>query len=178
MTSSEVTPRPAIDGIRIGGRRFELEPHRCFACGELNEHGLHLILHAQADRCWTELLLDARFQGWDGIAHGGILCTVLDEVMAWALIDHDSWGVTARMAVEFRRPVSVGQRIRAEGWITEDRRRILRTAGRIVDAATAELLATAEGTYVAAPEARKSELKARYRFRILEESPERVDRVP
>ena len=43
------------------------------------------------------------------------MCTILDEVMAWALVDHDIWGVTARMSVEFKRPVPIGRPIRAEG---------------------------------------------------------------
>jgi hypothetical protein len=58
--------------------------------------------------------------------------------------------------------VLVGQAIRAEGWIVESKRRIQRTAGRIVEAETGLELATAEATYVAASEARKRELKARY----------------
>jgi acyl-coenzyme A thioesterase PaaI-like protein len=58
--------------------------------------------------------------------------------------------------------VTVGRAIRAEGWITEDRRRIHVTAGRIVDAETGEELAHAEATYVAASESRKRELKANY----------------
>jgi uncharacterized protein (TIGR00369 family) len=153
----------------MGGLRVEVDPHRCFACGELNEHGLHLILHAQDERCWTELVLDERFQGWEGIAHGGILCAILDEVMAWSLVEHDAWGVTARLNVEFRRPVQVGTAIRAEGWMTETNRRLLRTAGRIVDAGTGDLLATGEATYVVAPPERKAELKARYRFRLVPE---------
>ena len=52
--------------------RFAFEPHNCFACGTLNVHGLHLELHAGDDRCWVELSLPERFQGWDDIAHGGI----------------------------------------------------------------------------------------------------------
>ena len=68
--------------------------------------------------CWTELTLDAAFQGWDGVAHGGILCTILDEVMAWSVIGQDTWGVTARMTVDFKRPVPVGLRLRAEGRVT------------------------------------------------------------
>ena len=32
--------------------------------------------------------------------------------MGWALIDHDLWGVTARMSIEFKRPVPIGRRIR------------------------------------------------------------------
>ena len=69
-----------------------------------------------------------------GSIHGGILCTILDEVMAWALVGEDNWGVTARMAVDFQRPVQVGMPIHAEGWITRSRRRIVDTAGHIVDA--------------------------------------------
>jgi acyl-coenzyme A thioesterase PaaI-like protein len=146
---------------------IEVEPHHCFACGELNEHGLHLGLHVEGDRCWTELTLHDSFQGWDGIAHGGILCTILDEVMAWSLASTDNWGLTARMTVDFRKPVRLGRRIRGEGWVTANRRRIVETAARLVDTETGEELASATGTYVAADAERKRQLQARYRFRLV-----------
>lgn len=141
---------------------FRMRPHHCFACGELNEIGLHLKLQLKPGRCSTEMKLPRRFEGWEGVIHGGILCTILDEVMAWSLVSCDNWGVTARMSIDFHKPVTVGQAIRAEGWITENRRRIQVTAGRIVDAATGAELATAEATYVAASETRKRELKELY----------------
>ena len=159
MTSDLATrARPSLD--------VEVAPHRCFACGSLNEGGIHLDLHVSEDRCWTDLALPERFQGWDGIAHGGIVCTILDEVMAWSLAATDNWGVTARMTVDFKRPIGIGTPIHAEGWITSSRRRLHETAARIVDAASDEVLATATATYVAADAARKAELQARYRFRL------------
>ena len=125
-------------------------------------------LHVEPGRSWTELTLDRRFEGWEGVIHGGILCTILDEVMAWALVGEDNWGVTARMSVEFRRPIEVGTPIRAEGWITRSRRRIVDTAARIVDPVTGSELATATGVYVAADTARKRDLQDRYAFRPAE----------
>ena len=98
--------------------RFAFEPHNCFACGTLNAQGLHLELHVDGKRCWTDLAIPSRFQGWDEIAHGGIVATILDEVMAWSLVDHDNWGLTARMTVDFKRPVPLGRPIHAEGWVT------------------------------------------------------------
>ena len=152
----------AVQTAVLSYEDFRIRPHHCFACGELNEVGLHLRLNLEPGRCWTELALPRRFEGWEGIIHGGILSTILDEVMAWSLVSHDNWGVTARMSVDFRKPVTVGQAIRAEGWITESRRRIQVTAGRIVDAESGVELAVAEATYVAATETRKRELKERY----------------
>ncbi len=157
-----------------GVPRFEVGPHHCFACGTLNASGMGLVLHVEPGRCWTELAIERRFEGWDGIAHGGILATILDEVMAWSLVGEDNWGLTARMNLEFKRPVEVGLPIRAEGWITRSRRRIVDTAGRIVDPATGTDLATASGVYVAADEARKQELRERYRFVPLDDAPEPV----
>jgi uncharacterized protein (TIGR00369 family) len=152
----------AVQTAVLSYEDFRIRPHHCFACGELNEVGLHLRLNLEPGRCWTELALPRRFEGWEGIIHGGILSTILDEVMAWSLVSHDNWGVTARMSVAFRKPVTVGQAIRAEGWITESRRRIQVTAGRIVDAESGVELAVAEATYVAATDVRKRELKERY----------------
>jgi acyl-coenzyme A thioesterase PaaI-like protein len=144
--------------------RFAFEPHNCFACGTLNASGLHLDLHVDGERCWTDLEIPDRFQGWDEIAHGGIVATILDEVMAWSLVDADNWGLTARMSVDYKRPVRLARPIHAEGWITESRRRIVTTAGRMVDGTNGELLATAEATYVAATDDRKRELKERYGY--------------
>jgi uncharacterized protein (TIGR00369 family) len=176
-------------GLRVGGRRVALAPHNCFACGTLNVHGLHLDLHTGDDRCWTELVLPERFEGWDGIAHGGIVCTILDEVMAWSFLDRDIWAVTARLSVEFKQPVRIGRRIRAEGRVREIRRRIVGVEATIVDAADHTVLARSEATYVGASEARKAELKVRYGFRLdpgddeeaegqTLESPGAVDQLP
>jgi uncharacterized protein (TIGR00369 family) len=149
----------------IGRPTFEFEPHNCFACGELNEHGLKLQLHLEERRSWSEFVLDDRFEGWRGVTHGGIIATILDEVMAWALVAEDNWGVTARMSLEFKRPVLVGTRVRAEGWIVRSRRRLVDTAGQVVDS-EGNVLATAEAIYVAADEERKRELMERYGVRI------------
>lgn len=149
--------------VRIAGRRVMLQPHNCFACGTLNAHGLHLALHAGDGRCWVDTELDQRFEGWEGIAHGGIISTLLDEVMAWAVVEHDLWGVTARMTVEFKRPVPIGRPIHGEGRVTSVRRRIVVTEGFLTDQ-EGNLLARADATYVGAPDDKKAELKARYGF--------------
>jgi acyl-coenzyme A thioesterase PaaI-like protein len=162
-----LAPGPATHPSQLVDQRFGFEPHNCFACGTLNRNGLQLRLHVDGGRCWTSLAIPSRFQGWDEIAHGGIVATILDEVMAWSLVDHDNWGLTARMTVDYKRPVPLDEAILAEGWIVEARRRLITTAGRITDVASGSVLATAEATYVAAPEARKQELKRRYGYRPL-----------
>lgn len=144
---------------------FDFEPHHCFACGELNEHGLHLVLHTSPDGAWTELVLEPRFQGWEAVAHGGIVCTILDEVMAWAVIGQGTWGVTARLAVTFKRPIPTGARIRAEGRVVQLGRRAVRAEGRVLDPATGLVMATGESTFVALPPDQVERLKARYGMR-------------
>jgi uncharacterized protein (TIGR00369 family) len=156
-------------GARLRDERgaFEFEPHHCFACGELNEHGLHLALHTSPEGAWTELTLDQRFQGWESVAHGGIVCTLLDEVMAWAVIGRGTWGVTARLSATFRRPIPTGRPIRAEGRVVELNRRAVRADGQVVDPATGVVLATGEATFVAVPSHQLERLKARYGMRRL-----------
>ena len=157
-------PKPTIAS---GEFRFEFAEHNCFACGTLNTHGLGLVLHLEHERSWTQITLDRRFEGWEGVAHGGIVSTVLDEVMAWSLVASDNWGVTARLSVDFRRPVPIETAIRANGWVTRARRRVVDTAARLIDETTGVELATATGVYVAADAARKRELQERYGFRRL-----------
>jgi acyl-coenzyme A thioesterase PaaI-like protein len=144
---------------------FDFDPHCCFACGELNAQGLRLAIHTDPQGSWTETTLEPRFQGWEAVAHGGIVCTLLDEVMAWSVIGRGTWGVTARLNVAYRRPIPVSRPIRAEGWVVDENRRAQRTGGHVLDAETGEVLATAEGTFIAVPPDEVERLKARYGMR-------------
>jgi acyl-coenzyme A thioesterase PaaI-like protein len=146
--------------------RFEIEPHSCFACGELNEHGLQLRMHLAERGSWTEVTLPQRFEGWQGIAHGGILATLVDEAMAWSLFTADQIGLTASLSIDFRRPATVERRLRVEGWITERRRLRFDTAARVIDVESGELLVEATGVYVAAPPSRAREIRERYGLRV------------
>jgi len=155
--------------VRVG--RFEFSPHNCFACGQLNAGGLHLQIHVDEHRAWTDLTLSDRFEGWPGIAHGGVVSTILDEVMAWSLVIADHLGVTARMDVAFKRPVPIGRPVHAEGWIVEQRRRRFEVASRIQDTETGEILAEATAVYLAASVDRGRELGQRYGLRLIDVPP-------
>jgi acyl-coenzyme A thioesterase PaaI-like protein len=124
--------------------------HNCFGCGTLNLHGLQLVLHndEHGNGVWTTFIPDVRFEGYGGMIHGGIISTVLDEVMAWSLYRIGAWGVTAEMQVKFRKPVRVGEETRATGRILRDRGRIFELGGEIRRASDHVLLAEATGTFM------------------------------
>jgi uncharacterized protein (TIGR00369 family) len=167
-TGATVSPAPGVAPVPDDGRvyRFVVDPHHCFVCGELNERGLRVTIFARTGLAWTDVTLGPDLVGWSDKAHGGILATLLDEIMGWALFEHDCWGVTAELTVRYLRPVDVSHRLRVEGEVAEATRRLFRTRGRIIDEDGA-ILATAEARYVAAPEARKAELRAAYRFHMV-----------
>jgi uncharacterized protein (TIGR00369 family) len=172
LTSEPATGQAGAAAASAGEGTYDLAAHRCFACGELNARGIRMALHMEPDRAWSDLTLDATFQGWEGVAHGGILATLLDEAMAWATASRETFGFTARMTIEYRRPVPVGVPIRVEGRIVEVKRRLTRTEASVIDPATGEVLAHAEGVYIAAPEERATEMRERYRFRGAVDAPD------
>lgn len=91
--------------VRIAVR----DDHNCFGCGADNPWGLHLIFFAEPDGSvhsqWTPQL---NHQGYDGMVHGGIISTVFDEVMAWAVTNAGIWAVTGRLSTTYRKPVEIG----------------------------------------------------------------------
>ena len=54
---------------------------------------------------WTPAV---NHQGYEGMVHGGIISTVFDEVMAWAISNAGIWAVTGRLNTTFRKPVEIG----------------------------------------------------------------------
>jgi acyl-coenzyme A thioesterase PaaI-like protein len=86
--------------------------HRCFVCGQHNPDGLHLEFELEGiSGVRTTCVIPERFQGFAGIAHGGILATILDECMVNTVWLRGSSAVTARLEVRLRRPAGVGERV-------------------------------------------------------------------
>jgi uncharacterized protein (TIGR00369 family) len=148
--------------VDAAGRRYAFADHHCFACGETNPIGMRLHIELGDARARTEWTVGGDFVGWTDRVHGGIVATLLDEVMAWAPSSFDSWAVTAEIGIRFRSPAEPGERLVARGWVTERRRRIYRVAGDVRAAADGRLVAEGSGTYLGASATEKRALKERY----------------
>jgi uncharacterized protein (TIGR00369 family) len=99
----------------------------CFVCGPANGRGLqaHFEIDPQARTASSRLVLPDWVQGWQGVVHGGILSTLLDEACVHAGRTVGPHPVTAELTVRFRRPVPVGAEVRVRGEVVEVRRRVL-----------------------------------------------------
>ena len=65
---------------------------------------------------YSRLQVPGHLCGWSNIVHGGVVTTILDEIMSWAAICLlQRIAVTQRIEVEFLKPVQVGMELQAEG---------------------------------------------------------------
>ena len=121
----------------------------CFACGPANPIGmrLHFDRAPGGDGVLARATLAAEYQGWRGIAHGGIVMALLDEAMAHAAGFAGHRGVTANVSVRFRKPVPLEVPIEIRGRVTWQRRNVLGVEGHVFDA-DGNLLARAQGSFV------------------------------
>ncbi len=143
------------------GRRYAFADHNCFACGGSNPIGMHLAIELGEGTASTTWLPGPNFEGWQEKVHGGLLATLLDEVMAWAPSSFDSWAVTAEISIRYRSPANPGEPLSARGWVTERRRRIYQVRGE-VRGPDERLIAEAHGRFLGASPSVKAQLKARY----------------
>ncbi len=131
-------------------REVPVDDGKCFACGPDNPDGLRLSFERNPDgSVHATVTLDTKYQGWQGIAHGGIVMMLLDEAMAHASGNAGERGMTASMSVRFRRQVPLGVALDLHGFVKWKRGRVLGLEGRVMGP-EGELLATSEGHFVSA----------------------------
>jgi len=125
----------------------------CFCCGADNPHGLQLRIEQDGStgRVFTECAMTERYQGYQDTVHGGLLATLLDELMAHAALRvAGGHAATARMEVAFRRPVPVGEPLRVEAEVDKISGRRIQTRGWIVNG-RGERLVEASALFLAVP---------------------------
>ncbi len=121
--------------------------HGCFGCGDRNPIGLKLAFYRTDDGVSAEFTPAAEHEGYMRMTHGGIVTTLLDEAMSWAVIDSGRLAVTARMSLDFRKPVPSREPLQITASVTRDRGRAVETAGE-VRSTDGALLASATGMFI------------------------------
>jgi acyl-coenzyme A thioesterase PaaI-like protein len=95
---------PAPEGVDLG---FP-EDGGCFGCSPSNESGLRLTFRRSGTRVQARYRIPDRFHGAPGIAHGGIVATILDELScAAAVFLADRFVVTGELVIRYEHPVPV-----------------------------------------------------------------------
>ncbi|RLB74083.1 MAG: hypothetical protein DRH03_02175 [Deltaproteobacteria bacterium] len=92
----------------------------CFGCGTENSFGLKMTFVTNGKELRSTLTVPEHTRGWNNLIHGGILTTILDEVMSWTAIHlTHNFILTRDINVKFKKPVYVGTPITATGTIKE-----------------------------------------------------------
>ncbi len=94
----------------------------CFICGRQNPVGLHLDFYSdlESGQARAEFVIPDHFQGYPGVAHGGIVAAVLDETAGRALIldgSDENLMVTLQLTIRYRRPTPTETPLLAVGWV-------------------------------------------------------------
>ena len=120
-TATQITPLPKRQST-------------CFACGPDNPVGLQISFRPGANGnqvgIWIPKSCHESFQG---IVHGGIVGTVLDEAMSKAIAATNSSALTCELKLRLRRSVIPGSRVRVTGWIVSKNRRRITAEASICD---------------------------------------------
>ena len=126
--------------------------HSCFVCGESNAVGLKLRFTTDGRTVHTRFRLRSAHIGFRGVVHGGILTTVLDEIMVWACaVPTGQFAFCAELTVRFLNPVRPDDEIIATGELLANRKNRIFEAKGVLANSSGRPYAEATGKYLPIP---------------------------
>ncbi|MFZ5572027.1 MAG: PaaI family thioesterase [Thermodesulfobacteriota bacterium] len=120
----------------------------CFGCGPKNGSGLQMKILTDETEVVSFLTVPPHLCGYNRIVHGGVVATILDEIMGWAGIYLLKKIVLTRtMTIDFIKALRIGDDLTVKGRILNhgDRREV-HIEGAIHDGSQT-LCARSEGTF-------------------------------
>ena len=144
-------------------RQLEVrDDHWCFGCGRQNPIGLKLTFYEDGDQVWAPWTPKREHQGYEGIVHGGLITTVLDEVMGWAIYVRKLWAVTGSINVRFRKPVRVGDELTCRAWVEAVSGRKVEVRAQLILDSDGQVLSDGTAVFVRVSEEQANEWQGRY----------------
>jgi uncharacterized protein (TIGR00369 family) len=123
--------------------------HSCFVCGESNPIGLKLRFETDGRIVQTHFVPRPEHAGFRQTVHGGLVATLLDEIMVWACaVQTKRFAFCAELNIRFQNPLRPNETVLATAELVENRRgRIFHAKGELRNQDNT-ILATATGKYI------------------------------
>ena len=125
-----------------------LDASNCFVCGQQNPIGLQLNFRLEDDICRSEFTPMEDHCGYDGVTHGGILFSALDDVMANWLFLKGHRALTAKCDIRYHHALPVGTQVRLEGSCIKQKARLTQMRGVMVRTDNQATVAEAEASFM------------------------------
>jgi acyl-coenzyme A thioesterase PaaI-like protein len=127
---------------------IESVANRCFVCGPSNPIGLHLHFRIDGDVCRSEFTPNDAHMGYQGLTHGGIIFSLLDDVMAnWLWLKGERC-FTARADIRYRESLPIGTAVHIEGRMVKRKGRLVQLVGRVIRQDNGATVAEANGSFM------------------------------
>ena len=128
--------------------RSRPDANHCFVCGPDNPNGLRIAYRMEGDLCRASFTPGDSYGGYDDMAHGGIIFSALDDVMANWLFLQGARAHTAKCEIRYRQPVAIGTELELTGRLIRRKGRVAMLSGEARRSADDELVATAEASFM------------------------------
>ena len=127
---------------------LDSQSNGCFVCGPGNPIGLKLRFRLEEEVCRSEFTPDIRHAGYSDVTHGGIVFSLLDDVMANWLWLQGIQCFTARADVRYRAHLPIGIAVLLEGRCVKRKGRLAMMEGKVIRQDTSEVVAEATGSFM------------------------------
>lgn len=122
--------------------------HDCFACSPKNAAGLKMQFFTDETAVFSRVTIPDHLCGWNNVAHGGVISTILDETMGWATMYLlKCISLTQTLTVDFKAPVTIGTLMEIESKVLELKGKREAIVDGVLSDADGKVCATAIGTF-------------------------------
>lgn len=104
-----------------------IDGYNCFGCSPNNDKGLQMNFVEDGDYLTCEWEPRGFLAGYNGILHGGIQATLMDEIASWFVqVKFKTAGVTSNMNLRLRKTVPSDKgALKLKAWLKEVRRNLV-----------------------------------------------------
>ena len=135
--------------------------HSCFVCGESNPAGLKLRFETDGRIVQARFVPRAEHAGFQGVVHGGITATVLDEIMVWACaVATRRFAYCAELNVRYLLPLAPDAEVILTAELVANRKGRIFEAKAAVQNADGKTFASAIGKYLPIQKAEEAKMAA------------------
>ena len=109
----------------------------CYMCGRENSYGFKMVWYnnLESNRVEAVVTIPEQFNGYPGIAHGGIVAAILDETSGRAVMldgNFNNLFVTLRLNITYRKPTPTNTPLKAVGWLKHKGSRGMKVASELL----------------------------------------------